>query len=68
MTESMCGHPVRDRTHDVSVTGIVGISLAMLTFLLRMLARKMNHKFGIDDWALIIAMVTALVNAWSSDG
>jgi hypothetical protein len=57
MTESVCGHPVRDRTKDISVTGIVGISLALLAFLLRILARQINHKFGMDDWTLILAMV-----------
>lgn len=58
MTESVCGHPVRDRTKDVSVTGLVGISLAILAFLLRILARQMNHTFGMDDLTLIIAMVS----------
>ena len=61
MTESACGHPVRDRTKDISITGLVGISLALLTFLLRMLAKLINHKFGVDDWALVVAMVAHTV-------
>lgn len=57
MTETICGKPRRDRSNAVSITGIVGISLAMITFLLRVLARIVHHQLGIDDWTMITAMV-----------
>jgi hypothetical protein len=57
MTETVCGQPQRDRSHAVSVTGIVGISLAMIAFVLRIVARKLHRQFGMDDWTIIIAMV-----------
>lgn len=57
MTETICGQPQRDRSYAVSVTGIVGISLAMIAFVLRILARKLHRQFGMDDWTIIIAMV-----------
>ena len=57
MTETICGQPRRDRSNAVSITGIVGISLTMVAFLLRILARRVHHQFGMDDWTMIIAMV-----------
>jgi hypothetical protein len=67
ITEATCGLPQRNRTKAVSITGVVGISLAMLAFLLRLLARTINHQFGMDDWTMIIAMVPA-INARSYHG
>jgi hypothetical protein len=57
MTETVCGKQPRDRSNAVSITGIVGVSLAMTTFLLRILARAVHHQFGMDDWTMILAMV-----------
>ena len=57
LTAEICGWPLRDRTRSVSVTGIVGISLAMVTFLLRIIARTKTQQFGMDDWTMIMAMV-----------
>jgi hypothetical protein len=57
ITAEICGWPLRDRTRSVSVTGIVGISLAMMIFLLRIIARTKTHQFGMDDWTMIMAMV-----------
>ena len=59
VTETMCGIPQRNKTKTVSIIGMVGISLAMIAFVLRLLARTMHHQIGIDDWAMIVAMVLA---------
>jgi hypothetical protein len=64
MTQAACGYPVRNRTKDISVTGVVGISLAMFTLMLRVLARQINHQFGMDDWTLIIAMARTILYIW----
>jgi hypothetical protein len=60
MTESICRRPLRNRTKAVSIPGIVGISLALPAFILRLLARMMSSQFGMDDWAMIVAMVRIL--------
>ena len=57
ISEAICGSPLRDRARSVSVIGISGISLAMVIFLLRILARAKSHQFGTDDWTMILAMV-----------
>lgn len=57
MTETVCGKQPRDRSNAVSITGIIGVSLAMITFLLRIIARAVHHQFGMDDWTMILAMV-----------
>ena len=57
ISETTCGDPQRDRTKSVSVTGLVGITLAMLVFLLRIIARTRNRQFGMDDWTMVMAMV-----------
>jgi hypothetical protein len=53
MTDAICGQPHWDKSNAVSITGIVKISLAMIAFLLRILARKAHHQFGMDDWTII---------------
>lgn len=57
LTEAICYRPIRNRTKAVSITAIVGISLALLTFILRVLARMTSGQFGIDDWAITAAIV-----------
>ncbi|KAG0647507.1 hypothetical protein D0Z07_6697 [Hyphodiscus hymeniophilus] len=54
--KTLCRQPVRDRTKLVSVSAIVGVSLAALTFALRLLARTMSCQLGLDDWSMIAAM------------
>ncbi|KAK0113101.1 hypothetical protein ONS95_014805 [Cadophora gregata] len=56
ITESICSRPIRDRTNTVSVTAIVGVSLALLALLLRLLSRIKSRRPGMDDWTMIIAM------------
>lgn len=58
--ETTCGLSQRNRTKTVSITGIVGVSLAMLAFLLRLLAKTVNHQLGVDDWTMMIAMVLTI--------
>ena len=57
ITAEICGWPLRDRTKSVSVTGIIGIAVAMAIFLLRIIARTKTHQFGMDDWTMTVAMV-----------
>jgi hypothetical protein len=57
MTEAICHRPLRNRTKAISITAIVGISLALLAFVLRALARMTTGQFGIDDWAMTAAIV-----------
>ena len=56
-SETVCGRSPRDRTKSVSVTGIVGLSIATMILLLRVISRIRNHQFGMDDGAMIMAMV-----------
>lgn len=55
-TESICRRPLRNRSKAVSIPGVIGISLALPVFILRLLARIMSLQFGMDDWAMIAAM------------
>lgn len=57
ISEAVCGQPLRDRTKSVSVTGTVGLSLAVLTLLLRVISRTRSKQFGMDDWIMVLAMV-----------
>ncbi|KAH6699944.1 hypothetical protein BKA61DRAFT_706069 [Leptodontidium sp. MPI-SDFR-AT-0119] len=56
ITESICNRPLRNRTNVVSITAIVGVSLALLAVMLRFLSRMKSRKPGMDDWTMIIAM------------
>ncbi|KAH6704158.1 hypothetical protein BKA61DRAFT_560083 [Leptodontidium sp. MPI-SDFR-AT-0119] len=56
ITESICNRPLRNRTNIVSITAIVGVSLALLAVMLRFLSRMKSRKPGMDDWTMIIAM------------
>ncbi|KAF2084270.1 hypothetical protein K490DRAFT_75929 [Saccharata proteae CBS 121410] len=66
-TETLCGAPVRDRTREVSYTGVIGGILALIAYILRMIARlpKFGGEIGADDWVmtatvLIVAPLTCL--------
>ena len=50
---------MRDRRGTVSITGIVGMSLALITFLVRLMARMITGKLEMDDWTVMVAMVSA---------
>ena len=56
MTEAI-GGPSRDRTKTISVTGIVGLTLALFTLGLRIWARITAEQFGMDDWIMVTGMV-----------
>ncbi|KAH6712154.1 hypothetical protein BKA61DRAFT_633583 [Leptodontidium sp. MPI-SDFR-AT-0119] len=56
ITESICNRALRNRTNIVSITAIVGVSLALLAVILRFLSRMKSRKPGMDDWTMIIAM------------
>lgn len=62
VTEAICQQPLRDRTKAVSVAAIIGISLAALALILRLLARTLSRQFGMDDWTMIAAMVWMLIS------
>lgn len=51
-----CGVKARDRTKLVSVTGIVGLVLALIAYGLRMYS-KTKTGFGWDDYVLSLSMV-----------
>ena len=55
--EAICHWPQRNRTKVVLTTSVVGISLALLAFVLRLLARMTIGQFGLDDLTLTAAMV-----------
>ncbi|CZT53512.1 related to integral membrane protein PTH11 [Rhynchosporium secalis] len=56
ITESICNRQFRNRTNVVSITAIVGVSLALLAVMLRFLSRMKSRKPGMDDLTMIIAM------------
>ncbi|KAJ5506007.1 hypothetical protein N7453_004964 [Penicillium expansum] len=58
VTTSACGAPIRDRTKIVSYAGVVGGIIALLAFVLRMLARLSccGGMFGVDDWTMVLTM------------
>ncbi|GFF34748.1 hypothetical protein IFM61606_04720 [Aspergillus udagawae] len=62
VTSSACGVPIRDRTGAVSITGVVGGVLALVAFVLRMIARLpcCGGQFGIDDLAMIVTMALVI--------
>lgn len=57
ITETLHHHPLRDRTKAVSITSIVGVSLAFVALTLRLLARMTVGQWGNDDWIILAAMV-----------
>ncbi|OCL12389.1 hypothetical protein AOQ84DRAFT_155692 [Glonium stellatum] len=61
-SESAFGAPIRDRTKGVSVIGLTGGALTLLAVMLRLMARLpcCGGQFGLDDWAIIVAMLPVL--------
>ncbi|OQD82301.1 hypothetical protein PENANT_c022G09635 [Penicillium antarcticum] len=58
VTSSACGAPLRDRTALVSYLGVGGGVLALIAFILRMVARLRccGGTFGMDDWTMMLTM------------
>ncbi|KAJ5118996.1 hypothetical protein N7448_010705 [Penicillium atrosanguineum] len=58
VTITACGAPIRDRTHVVSYAGVAGGIIALLAFILRMVARfrSCGGVFGLDDWTMLFTM------------
>jgi hypothetical protein len=58
-SKETCGAPVVDRTRIGSYAGVIGSSLAVLAFILRICARfrGVSGSFGLDDLALGATMV-----------
>lgn len=54
-----CDAPIRDRTKTVSYAGVVGGIVALVAFVLRMIARLRccGGTFGWDDWTMALTMV-----------
>ncbi|KAJ5962148.1 hypothetical protein N7501_007089 [Penicillium viridicatum] len=59
VTTSACGVPIRDHTKIVSYAGVGGGIVALIAFILRMLARLSccGGIFGADDWTMVLTMV-----------
>ncbi|PGH09595.1 hypothetical protein AJ79_05651 [Helicocarpus griseus UAMH5409] len=60
ISDIQCGRPVRDRTKLISVIGVVGGILALIAFILRMMARLPvfnGGQFGMDDAMIVLAMM-----------
>ena len=57
ISATICHQLLRDRSKAISITSIVGASLALLSFILRLWARMIASQFGLDDWNMIAAMV-----------
>jgi hypothetical protein len=62
VTTSACGAPIRDRTKVVSGAGLAGGIIALIAFILRMVARLRccGGIFGMDDWTMMLTMVISL--------
>ncbi|CAG8921591.1 unnamed protein product [Penicillium salamii] len=58
VTTSLCGAPVRDRTKVVSAAGLAGGIIALIAFILRMVARLRccGGVFGMDDLTMMLTM------------
>ncbi|KAJ5415564.1 hypothetical protein N7465_004259 [Penicillium sp. CMV-2018d] len=58
VTTSACGVPIRDHTKIVSYAGVGGGIVALIAFILRMLARLSccGGIFGADDWTMVLTM------------
>ncbi|KAF2502651.1 hypothetical protein BU16DRAFT_554699 [Lophium mytilinum] len=61
-TSSAFGAPIRDRTKDVSITGVTGGALALVVVGLRVIARLpcLGGQWGNDDWAILVAMLPVI--------
>jgi hypothetical protein len=67
ITEEICNRPLRNRTKTVLITAIIGISLALLAVMLRLLSRMKSGRPGMDDWTIIVAMVWILMTKSYAD-
>ncbi|KAJ5288689.1 hypothetical protein N7478_001719 [Penicillium angulare] len=58
VTTSACGAPIRNRTKVVSYAGVIGGVIALIAFILRMVARLRccGGTFGMDDWTMMLTM------------
>lgn len=65
VTLTACHAPVRDRTRVVSVSGMAGLAVAALAFILRIVARFRccGGQFGWDDGTMVFTMVRFNINA-----
>ncbi|KAJ5138872.1 uncharacterized protein N7515_003720 [Penicillium bovifimosum] len=59
VTSTACGAPIRNRTKLVSYSGVIGGVLALIAFILRMIARLnvFGGVFGMDDWTMLLTMI-----------
>ncbi|KAH7002961.1 hypothetical protein EDB82DRAFT_549392 [Fusarium venenatum] len=57
-SKNTCGAPSRDRTTLVWVIGVVFLSLGLLGFILRVMARVVvgTQTWGADDWVMLLAV------------
>ncbi|PQE23045.1 cfem domain-containing protein [Rutstroemia sp. NJR-2017a WRK4] len=61
VTETMCGAPVRNRAKQVSYIGVIGGAVALVAFLIRVVASAMKlRKWGSDDWAMCVVVALAV--------
>ncbi|OQE13125.1 hypothetical protein PENFLA_c054G04151 [Penicillium flavigenum] len=58
VTSTACGAPIRDHTKIVSHAGVAGGIIALVAFILRMLARLncCGGIFGADDWTMMLTV------------
>ncbi|KAI2835595.1 hypothetical protein CBS115988_2031 [Aspergillus niger] len=58
VTSTACGAPVRDRTKAVSYAGVIGLVIACIAFILRIVARFkcLGGTFGMDDLTMGLTM------------
>ncbi|KAJ5272141.1 hypothetical protein N7524_005410 [Penicillium chrysogenum] len=58
VTSTACGAPIRDHTKIVSHAGVAGGIVALVAFILRMLARLSccGGIFGADDWTMMLTV------------
>ncbi|KAL2870903.1 uncharacterized protein BJX67DRAFT_389799 [Aspergillus lucknowensis] len=75
VTMSGCGAPVRDRTHLVSIIGLAGGALALIAFVMRIIAHLpcCGGKLGMDDLTMALTMgcvlpLSALSYVLAEDG
>jgi len=61
-TVTAYGLPVRDNTRAVSYAGMIGGGVALLSVILRVIARMpcCGGTWGWDDWGILVAMVPVL--------
>ncbi|KAJ5779132.1 hypothetical protein N7457_006852 [Penicillium paradoxum] len=59
VTTTACGAPIRDRTKTVSYAGVAGGIIALVAFILRMIARLgvCGGVFGMDDWTMLLTIL-----------